>query len=61
MIKHILRLNPNDPVGLWFKGLSLLNDPSKTEQGINALKRALDNGIERLMPIEEELLKMLKG
>jgi len=53
--EHILSTNPNDPVGLWFSGVVLLNDMSKRYNALQRLKDALQNGLEKVMPIEPEL------
>lgn len=61
LLTRILDNNAQDPVALWFMGLKTLNDPDKTQEGLSMLKAALNNGIERLMPIDEQLLSDLKS
>ncbi len=55
----IYKHNSEDPVGLWFKGLSLLSHPHTSAQGIELMRKALKHGIERFMPVEKGLRDML--
>lgn len=59
MAQKILQRNGQDPVGLWFYGLCLTAEPSEAPRGISMMRRALEGGMDRLMPIEEELKKQL--
>jgi len=47
--------NREDPIGLWFSGVVLLNDVEKTTEAVQRLKRALRNGLEKIMPVETRL------
>lgn len=58
---HMLKANPADPVGLWFSGVVLLNDISTKSEGIQRLKRALHNNIEKIMPVEPDLKAQLEN
>ena len=51
---QLLARDPDDAVGLQFKGLSLLagGDPARRDEGLRLLRRALDQGIERFIPID---------
>ena len=51
--------NPQDPVGLWFKGLVMLNTPRTSQQGLHFMRRALENDVERYLPVEKELKRQL--
>lgn len=55
----IYALDHHDPIGLWFRGLGMLNAPQTSAQGLQFLRRALDNGIERFMPVEEDIKTQL--
>ena len=55
-----LRKNPKDPVGLWFSGILKMNSPSTFQEGYQNLKEAYKLGINRFMPIPEDLISKLK-
>lgn len=59
--EHMLKANPADPVGLWFSGVVLLNDISTKSEGIQRLKQALHNNIEKIMPVEPDLKAQLEN
>ena len=59
--KHMLTTNAHDPVGLWFSGIVLLNEKDRRADGIQRLKRALANGLEKIMPVEPSLKTNLSG
>lgn len=61
VIDHIRRQNPEDPLGLWFAGLDFLQSPDRTEQGLIMMRRALEHGIERYIPIDDTLLDLLRN
>lgn len=56
----IYEKNSDDPIGLWFTGFVLLGQESSQKSGLNRLRKAIENGVERFIPIEEELKKNLK-
>lgn len=56
----IYRHDPVHPLGLWFKGLADLNDPQTANMGLSMMRMALDNGIERFMPVDDDLRNMLE-
>ena len=60
LIDTILRSAPNDPVGLYFKGVVEANDPSpKTKiRGLQNIARAVDKDVERFLLIPQWLKKM---
>ncbi len=60
LIYSIYAHNPDDPVGLWFKGLYLTKNPRTASEGLNLMKNALDKGIERFMPVDEKLKSQLQ-
>ena len=49
-----------DPVALWFSGMVYLNLPGQKEIGINRLRLSLKNGIRNLMPVPDQMIKMLE-
>lgn len=50
---QMLERDPDDPVGLWYHGLTILADPDQRAQGFKQMNLALDNGLDRIMPISE--------
>lgn len=52
--------NANDAVGLWFSGVALLNHDATAHEGIRRMKRSLELGIERIMPVEDEIKTQLR-
>ena len=59
--EQMLATNPNDPVGLWFSGIVLLNDTNRVADAVQRLKRALKNDLEKIMPVEADLKIKLKA
>lgn len=59
LAQRLYDYNPQDPVGLWFTGLAMTNDPASAQEGVWRMRRALDLGIARFMPIEEEIKAQL--
>lgn len=51
--KRILRYSEKNPIGLWFAGLSLLQEKESAMRGIYLLQRSVKQGIGRFMPIPE--------
>lgn len=51
--------NPQDMVGLWFSGIALLDDPTQTLAAVERMRKALDLGIERIIPVEDQLKREL--
>lgn len=51
--------NPQDMVGLWFSGIALLDDPAQTLAAVERMRKALDLGIERIIPVEDQLKREL--
>jgi hypothetical protein len=60
VVSIILQHNPNDPVGLWFSGTLKLNMPGREHEGLYELKRSVENGINRFIPLQEEVLRKLQ-
>ena len=60
LTRTILRKNVNDPVGLWFSGIVYLNDPDRKKLGYQRMKLSLIMGIQDLMPVPMNLIKILK-
>jgi len=59
--QSILVKNPNDPVGLFFKGAALMRSSQEGAQvrGLKYLKKGLEKGVERFMPVDPELKKKI--
>ncbi|MFT6582909.1 MAG: hypothetical protein ACJAU6_003356 [Alphaproteobacteria bacterium] len=60
-VRNILTANPNDPVGLWFYGISALVKGGEENKniGVKALHRSVNAGIERWTSIPESIRKLL--
>jgi hypothetical protein len=60
-VHKILRLNPNDPVGLWFFGISTLSkgDPTHRKGAIEVLRKSIEFGIEKWMPVPAQVRVLL--
>ncbi len=54
-----LLAQPDDAVGLWFSGLVLLGDENTAAAGLERMRESLREGIERLMPLEDDLRRQL--
>ncbi len=59
IVEQLYTQNPDHPLGLWFKGLSLLDTPRSAPQGLDMMRKALGNGIERFIPVEDDIRVML--
>jgi hypothetical protein len=57
---QILSRNPRDPIALWFKGLILKKNPDDLRKGYAFLKRSLDAGVSRVIPIAPELEQQIR-
>lgn len=57
MIAHARGVDGEHPVVLWFDGVTLLRapDPSRQAAGLLRMRRALQRGLERFMPVEPEV------
>ena len=51
LTREIMARNPRDPIALWFKGSSQLQNPSRFDEGMCALQSSIRQGIERFMPV----------
>ncbi|MDD9907888.1 MAG: hypothetical protein OXT06_30290 [Rhodospirillaceae bacterium] len=60
LITTMLRTDPSDPVGLYFKGVVETNDPSPATKktGLQNIARAVDEGVERFLEIPQWLKKL---
>lgn len=55
--------NPDDPVGLYFEGAvyAVQTDPQARQQGLALLRHALDKGVERFIPLNEDFKAQIRG
>ena len=51
--------NPDDPIALWFFGIALLSKPNMGDVGIRKMLTALKNGVERLIPVDQDMKRQL--
>ena len=56
---ELLLRNPNDPVALWFTGIAMAPTAEWGNLGQARMLRAVDAGIERLIPLAPDVRKML--
>lgn len=58
----ILNRRPDDPVGLWFRGTTLIESPLSSEKrrGLLMMDRALDKGLVRLMPLDSRIQESVR-
>ena len=57
--ERILAGNRQDAVALWFSGIVMLAGPKNAERGLARMRRALDFGIRKRIPIAAPLLRQL--
>jgi hypothetical protein len=57
----LLLRNPDDPVALWFTGIAMAPTAEWGNLGQARMLRAVDTGIERLLPMTPDVRKMLNG
>jgi hypothetical protein len=56
---ELLLRNPDDPVALWFTGIAMAPTAEWGNLGQARMLRAVDAGIERLIPLAPDVRKML--
>lgn len=59
MAQFLLRLNPEDPGGLWFAGLVMLNEPQHAHRGLEYMKKALSLGVDHRIPVDKNIREQL--
>ena len=52
-------MDSSDPVGLWFSGIDLLGRQETAEAGLGRMQLALKLGIERFIPVDDQLKQQL--
>ena len=57
--ERILAGNRHDAVALWFSGIVMLGGPKNADRGLARMRRALDFGIRKRIPIATPLLRQL--
>jgi hypothetical protein len=55
----IYEMDRKSPVGLWFSGIALSANPTRGHEGIARMRQAIRAGIERIIPVEDELKQQL--
>ncbi|MBF0267320.1 MAG: O-antigen ligase family protein [Alphaproteobacteria bacterium] len=58
--QSLLSRKGDDPVGLWFSGIVMLAYPETSSQGIERMLRAIDLGIEEVMPLDNHIRTQIK-
>lgn len=56
----LYRDNPEDAVALWFSGIALLGGTLGADDGLTRMRKSLDKGIERIIPVDEGLKSQLR-
>jgi hypothetical protein len=61
--RRLRQRDPDDPVGLYYEGgvFVLQSDPKLRQQGLSLLRRALDRGVERYIPLEEDFKTKIRA
>jgi hypothetical protein len=60
----VLARSPNDPVALYFSGVALIaasESARQRDEGIRRLQRAVENGIERIIPLSAEIRNIISA
>ena len=60
LARTLYRGNPEDAVALWFSGIALVGDAQGKQEGLSRMRRSLDKGIVRIIPIDEGLKSQLR-
>ncbi len=60
LARALYRDNPEDAVALWFSGIALLGGTSGADDGLARMRKSLDKGIERIIPVDEGLKSQLR-
>jgi len=61
VLNDAARINPEHPVVLWFSGIELLGQPTTPPtRGLLLMRRALDAGLERYMPVSDDIKASLR-
>ena len=60
LARALYRDNPEDVVALWFSGIALLGGTSESDEGLARMRKSLDKGIERIIPVDERLKSQLR-
>ena len=58
---RILAGDRDNPVGLWFSGTVLIATPQTAAEGIARMRRALAQGLERVMPVDAALKSQIRS
>lgn len=58
---RLLSYKADDPLALYFKGAALTfdPDPARKRQGLGMIGQAIDGGLERFMPVDQQLKSMV--
>jgi hypothetical protein len=61
LTEQILSNNGTDPVGLWFKGMAILqgDTPRKRYNALKYLRLGLKYGIEKWFPVTDEMKRLV--
>jgi hypothetical protein len=55
----IYEMDRQSPVGLWFSGIALSANPARAQEGVARMRKGLREGIERIIPVDDELKQQL--
>ncbi|BAE49891.1 O-antigen ligase family protein [Paramagnetospirillum magneticum] len=63
VVTAILKRNPSDPVGLYFRGLALilLRDPTVRPLAVDSFRASVAAGIERFMPLDPVVRQLIES
>jgi len=57
----LLARDRNDPIGLWFSGAVMMGDSDAAADGIARMRRALDLGLEQVMPVDHAVAESIRS
>lgn len=61
LIDEILQKHPENAAALWFRGLILMQDDRTAQEGLANANLALEKGVNRFMPVDEQQAARIKA
>jgi hypothetical protein len=58
---RLLAHDANEPVGLWYSGAVMMGDPASAATGLSRMRRALEGGLERIMPVDPAIAEQIRN
>lgn len=57
--QKVILNNKAKAIGLWFSGVVMLNRAGQQDEGATLMRQAIENGLEKFMPVDQQLKKQL--